>query len=446
MLVEDETGDTVLELLRGVMGASEAGSSEQIFWAVRRAFEALARRRPLIICFEDLHWAEPTMLDLVEYVVGWSRDAPILVIALARPELVEQRPHWLAAQPNQRALTLEPLSSAAAEALLIDLSTEAIFSSGTRKRIVTAAEGNPLFVEQMSAMVAEEGGDVSIPPSIQALLGERLDRLTVEEREVIERASVVGRDFPVAAVASLFPEERRTQVTPQLFALVRKGLIRPDPSPSADEARFSFQHVLVREAAYESMSKELRAVLNERFAEWLEGLGRGPELEELVGYHLEQAHRHRLELGDFDEHTDELARRAGELLASSGARALGRNDVQAALNLLGRAVALLPENDSAVGLRLDHAQALLLSGQLAAAHTVAAETEARASASGDEPGSCARVSSARALRRRCHAKTPTARGQAPLCSPSPRKLEPSSRSPAMSSRSPKRGSRPPGPS
>ena len=383
----DEASDTVLELLRGVTGASEAGSSEQIFWAVRRAFEALARRRPLIICFEDLHWAEPTMLDLVEYVVGWSRDAPILVVALARPELVEQRPHWLAAQPQYDALTLEPLSNEAVEALLIDLSTGASPSPETRKRIVTAADGNPLFVQQMSAMVAEEGGDVSIPPSIQALLSERLDRLSTEEREVIERAAVVGRDFPVAAVASLFSEERRAQVTPQLFALVRKGLIRPDPSPAASgEDRFSFQHVLVREAAYESMSKELRAVLNERFAGWLEGLGRGPELEELVGYHLEQAYQHRLELGDSDEHTKALARRAGELLASAGSRALGRNDIQAALKLLGRAVTLLPEDDPAVGLRLELAQALLLSGQLAAAYGVAAETEARAAASGAELG------------------------------------------------------------
>jgi tetratricopeptide (TPR) repeat protein len=251
---------------------------------------------------------------------------------------------------------------------------------------VTAAEGNPLFVEQMGAMAAEDGGDLSIPPSIHALLAERLDRLSAEEREVIERASIVGRDFPVAAVVALFPDERRALVTPQLFALVRKGLIRPHPSPLADEDRFSFQHILVRETAYEAMSKGLRAALNERFAEWLEGFGRGPEREELVGYHLEQAYRHRLELGDVDERTEELGRRARERLASAGSRALGRNDFHAGLKLLGRAVGLLPQNDPAVGLRLDLALALLQSGQLSDAGQLTAEIEARASASGDEVG------------------------------------------------------------
>jgi class 3 adenylate cyclase/tetratricopeptide (TPR) repeat protein len=385
-LAEDDARDTLVEVVRGVTGAAESRSSDDTFWAVRRTFEAVARRRPLVLCFEDLHWAEPMMLDLVEYVVGWSRDVPILVLALARPELIEQRPHWIRPQPNYDALALEPLSSAATESLLVGLSTEAQLPAEMRERIVTAAEGNPLFVEQMGAMAAEDGGDLSIPPSIHALLAERLDRLSAEEREVIERASIVGRDFPVSAVAALFPDERRALVTPQLFALVRKGLIRPHPSPSADEDRFSFQHVLVRETAYEAMSKELRAVLNERFAMWLEEFGRGQELEELVGYHLEEAYRHRLELGHVDKRTEDLGRRAGELLASAGARALGRNDFHAGLKLLGRAVRLLPENDPAVGLRLDLALALLQSGQLPAAREVTAEIEARASASGDEVG------------------------------------------------------------
>src|SRR5262249_1941013 len=298
----------------------------------------------------------------------------------------EQRPHWIRPQPNYDALTLEPLSSAATESMLVGLSTKTPLPAETRERIVTAAEGNPLFVEQMGAMVAEDGDDLSIPPSIQALLAERLDRLSAVEREVIERASIVGRDFPVAAVVALFPDERQALVSPQLFALVRKGLIRPHPSTSADEDRFSFQHVLVRETAYEGMSKELRAVLNERFAEWLEGFGGGPEREELVGYPLEQAYRHRLELGDVDERTEDLGRRASERLAWAGSRALGRNDFHAGLKLLGRAVGLLPETDPAVGLRLDLALALLQSGQLADAGELTAEIEARASASGDEVG------------------------------------------------------------
>ena len=362
---------------------AEDRPSEEVFLAVRQAFERLARQSPLVLCFEDVHWAEPTMLDLVEYVVGWSRDAPILIVALARPEFIEQRPHWVAPHASYDALTLEPLSREAAESLLGGL---AQVPAGVRDRIVTAAEGNPLYVEQMSAMVAEGDGEVSVPPSIQALLAERLDRLSADEREVIERAAIVGRDFSVAAVSALFDEEQRALVTPRLFALLRKGLIRPAEFASADEDRFSFQHILVREAAYEAMSKELRAVLNERFADWLEGLGRGQELEELVAYHLEQAHTHRLELGDVDEHTRELAWHASELLTSAGSRALGRNDVHAALKLLDRAVRLRPADDAAVAPRLELSNALFLSGDFAAAAELASDTAARAGKEGDGVG------------------------------------------------------------
>ncbi len=385
-LSDDDQRDTVLELLDGVTGVSETVSSEQIFWAVRRAFEAIARRRPLIVCFEDLHWAEPTMLDLIEYVVAWIREAPILVVAISRPELVEVRPHWTTPQPSYEALTLGPLSKTATQSLLADLSGDAPLPAEVRDRIAAAAEGNPLFVEQISAMAAEDSSQLTVPPSIQALLAERLDRLSADERDVIERAAVVGRDFPVAAVAGLLPSKQRTPLTPQLLALVRKGLIRPDPSPSGGEDRFSFQHVLVRDAAYNAMPKELRAALHERLADRMADSSATRELDELLGYHLEQAYRYRREVGLFDEHTEQLRLRAGELLAAGGTRALGRNDVHAALKLLERAVALRPEDDPAVRLRLDLAMALFLSGQLAAADDEATETEAQASVSGDDVG------------------------------------------------------------
>ena len=182
--------------------------------------------------------------------------------ASARPELVEVRPHWTAPQPGYEALTLEPLSKTATEALLANLAGDAPLSTEVRERIAAAAEGNPLFVEQISAMAAEDSGQLTIPPSIQALLAERLDRLSADERDVIERAAVIGRDFPVAAVAGLLPGEQRTLLTPQLLALVRKGLVSPDPSPSGGDDRFSFQHALVRDAAYNAMPKELRAALS----------------------------------------------------------------------------------------------------------------------------------------------------------------------------------------
>src|SRR6266542_2550034 len=164
----------VREALDALTSGSETRSTEELLWTVRRAFEALARQSPLVICFEDLHWAEPTMLDLVEYVVGWSRDAPILVLVLARPELVERRASWIAPQPNADAIALEPLSGPETEALLAGLSDEISLPDGTREQIASTAEGNPLFLEQLAAMAAEEDEDapLSVPPSIQAVLAE----------------------------------------------------------------------------------------------------------------------------------------------------------------------------------------------------------------------------------------------------------------------------------
>jgi class 3 adenylate cyclase/tetratricopeptide (TPR) repeat protein len=385
-LGEDDAREAIVGTLQGATGAAEERSLEETFWAVRRAFQALARRQPLVVCFEDLHWAEPAILDLVEYIVAWSRDVPILVLALGRPELAEQRPQWMAAHPDGEALRLPPLSREAADSLLVDASPESALSVETRRRIIAVAEGNPLFVEQISAMVAEQGGDISIPPSIQALLTERLDRLAADERDVIERASIVGREFTVGAVAALFPDERRGLVAPLVFALVRKGLMRPEPSVTSDEDRFSFEHALVREAAHDGMSKEVRARLHERFADWLEGLDRGRELDEVIGYHLEHAYLNRIEVGVIDEHTPGIAERAGALLAAAGARALGRNDVHAAQNLLGRAVALLPDGEPAVERRLDLCQAFFLSGDFGAAAGAARDTAAHAVSEGDEVG------------------------------------------------------------
>ncbi|HEX6700500.1 MAG TPA: adenylate/guanylate cyclase domain-containing protein, partial [Gaiellaceae bacterium] len=177
----------VLERVRGALG--EPGShaaGEETFWAVRKLFEALARTRPLVVCFEDIHWAEPTLLDLIEYLAGWIRDAPVLLVCTSRRELVDRRPGWLAPRAHAGAVALEPLSDAESEALLRAVG-EGV-SEEARARIAEAAEGNPLFVEQMAAMAAEagEGAPLAVPPTIQALLAARLDRLEPEERAVIE--------------------------------------------------------------------------------------------------------------------------------------------------------------------------------------------------------------------------------------------------------------------
>ena len=398
----DET-ETSLELIRSAIGTSSAqGSSEETFWAVRRLFEALAWERPLIVCFEDIHWAEPTLLDLIEYVVGWSRGAPILVLCLARPELVELRPTWVTPRANADVVALEPLSAREADTLLERFQTEGTLTEESRRRIAEAAEGNPLFVEQMGALAAESNGDdqLQIPPSIHALLVERLDRLTAEERTVVERAAVIGRDFSARAVAELTPSDERDDVARNLFALTRKQLIRPLPTRAGPEDRFRFQHVLVRDAAYDAMPKQLRAELNERLADSLEQVQSGHELEALIGYHLEQAHHFRAQLGPADASVHVLAERGASCLASAGRRALGRGDTRAAAGLLQRAVALLQANPGGRGALLpDLGAALRDSGELATSDDVLSEAIAAARVAGDR-GAEARAKIERAFTRR----------------------------------------------
>ena len=346
-----DDAETIGERLRAAigLGATEAGGGgQETFWAVRRYLEALARDRPLVVRLEDIHWAEPTFLELIEYLVGWSREAPILLLCLARPELLEAHPAWAAPNPRASVVTLDALSPADSETLLDVLPGGDALADATRARIAETAEGNPLFVEQMVAMAREAVDTASIPPTIHALLAARLDLLPAEQRTVVERASVVGREFSLAAVIDLCPPHLRAAINSHLLALVRKGLVRPQRSVAADDDAFRFQHVLIRDAAYDRMSKELRAELHERFARWLEHrASERPALDELVGYHLEQAFRYRERLGPLDEHARRLAVRAGEVLGAAGRRAFARDDIPAAMKLLDRAVALLTDEHAA---------------------------------------------------------------------------------------------------
>lgn len=308
------------------------GTSEEIFWRVRERLQEIARSRPLVVCFEDVHWGEATFLDLVQYLAGWIRDAPVLLLCLARPELLERRPDWAMTGQDTMSLRLDRLGAEEAKALLDHLGAP----TELRAQIVDAAGGNPLFVEQMAAMAADAGNVEAIPPTIRSLLTARLDRLAEDERAVIDRAAVVGREFPLRAVVELTPPDRRDRVSRVLLALVRKELVRPQAGGADDRLRF--RHALIRDAAYEAIPKVTRAELHERYADWLEETGGSVVV---VGYHLEQAVRLQRELALPGARSDELALRAGRLIAEVGRRAFGRDDVPAAINLLGRATALL---------------------------------------------------------------------------------------------------------
>jgi len=350
LLDGEDDAERVAACVAGAIGVGKtAGAPDETLWAVRRLFEHLSRERPLVVGFDDLQWAEPTFLDLIEYLVGWSRDAPILVVCLARPELLDKHPTWLTATPNATSITLEALSDDEAESLLDVLRGEADVSADVLARITEAAEGNPLFVEQMLAMMTTDDGrdgEPEIPPSIHALLAARLDRLEPAERAAIERASVIGREFWRGAVADLSRKEERASVSRLLMTLVRKDLIEPARSIFPWEDGFRFRHALIRDAAYAAIPKVSRADLHERFAGWLEVTAgeRANEIEEILGYHLEQAFRYREELGPVGEEGRELAVRAGERLAAAGRRAIvARGDLAAAVSLLSRSAALLPE-------------------------------------------------------------------------------------------------------
>jgi predicted ATPase/class 3 adenylate cyclase len=363
-LVErEEQGPLICARIGQLLGLAEGEAvPEETLWAIRRFLEALARVQPLVVVFDDIQWGEGTFLDLVEHIANLTRDAPIVLACLARPELLDARSGWGGGKPNATSTLLGPLPDEQCERLVTNLLGHGEVAEGVRSRILEAGEGNPLFVEQVVSMLIDDGllvrddgawvatadlSEVPVPPTIAALIAARLDRLSAEERAVIQRASVVGKVFYWGAVAALSSEPERSAVAGHVMTLVRKDLVRPDLTTLPGEDAFRFLHLLVRDAAYESTPKEVRAELHERFADWLEAVAgeRIEEQEEILGYHLEQARRYHAELAPADERGSELGRRAARHLSAAGRRASARGDMGAAASLLRRAVALFEPGD-----------------------------------------------------------------------------------------------------
>jgi class 3 adenylate cyclase len=365
LVVPASDADLVVERVTESIGVAKAVAGHRgTSWAIGRLVEELARRRPLIVVFDDLQWGEPTFLNLVEAVAEHSREAPILLLCMARPDLLELRPDWGEAGRDATRLHLTPLTDDESAHLITNLLGAAELADHVRSRITETAEGNPLFVEEIVAMLIDEGlllrrngsvaasGDwsrVSLPPTIQALLAARLDRLGREERAVLERGSVEGKVFHRGAVLALSPEAERPRVDGRLRLLVDQEFVQPGRAGFIDEQAFRFRHQLLRDVTYESLSKAARAKLHERFAGWLEEKtgGRAEEFEEILGYHLQQAYSYRADLGPVDDRGRELATRAASRLASAGLRAHARGDMWGARKLLSSAVALLPGDDVA---------------------------------------------------------------------------------------------------
>jgi len=366
-----------------------AGSQTEIAWALRRLLEVLARERPLVILIDDLHKADATLLDAIEYVAEEIRDAPLMLVCIAREELLERRRGWAGAKLNSFSLSLSPLSMAEEREHIgrvldkkqLDPAVHERIA-GMTDRIAELSEGFPLYAEECVALLEDllaEGKDAALdnlpaPPTIDDLMSDRLFRLGPDERAVIQRAAVVGKQFHVADVLALTPEPDQGRVEAALEALASRELVQRDLDPApllpAEESgdAYKFRHVLMRETAYERILKETRAELHERYATWLETAAspaRMSEFDELVGLHLAEAYQYRLELGFDDEEDRQVAQRAGERLAAAGRRAANRGNIQVSSKLLERAVWLLPEGHQArLDAALDLADARTEAGEL----------------------------------------------------------------------------------
>src|SRR5512132_1259065 len=348
-----EGKEEVFERLASAVGLSDQQFPlPEVFWAARKLVETLSCRRPLVLVFEDLHWAEPALLDLIDHIVETAEDAPALLLCVARPEVLEKRPAW----EQVERLALAPLSGAESAQVIDNLLGDGEIAEEARVRIVEAADGNPLFVEQLLSMMIDEGlllledgvwrtdelPEGWVPPTIQALLTARLDALEREQRAVIDPASVIGHFFQQAAVQELVEEFVRDQVAPRLDELTRKQFVR-----SESDSHYRFDHILIRDSVYDGLLKRARATLHERFVQWADRVNgdRATEFEEISGYHLEHAYRYLIELGVADAHAIELGAEASRRLASAGRRAFVRGDMNAAANLLLRATSPLPPQD-----------------------------------------------------------------------------------------------------
>jgi class 3 adenylate cyclase/tetratricopeptide (TPR) repeat protein len=391
-------------LASAVGWSKEALPVAEIYWAARELVQAVAADQPLVVVIDDVHWAEQSLLELIEHVVDSVTDATILILCTARPDMLERLPEWSDGGRANRLL-LERLPDEAAAEVIGNLLGGVELPAEIKKTIIRAAEGNPLFVEQLVSMLIDskllvevDGGwqaqgsldRLQVPPSIHALLTARLDMLHPQERAVVEPASVIGLEFGSQAVRDLAAETVRDAVPVHLATMERKQLVRPAIAGEQEFDDYRFHHILIRDAAYQRALKRTRAELHERFGNWLEQWDaqhdRPGEHDEIIGYHLEQAYIYGGELGPIDAQVAALGARAADKLAAAGQRAFARGDLPAAVNLLGRAVAGLPPNDpTRLALIPDLAEAMTEMGDFDGAIRTLGETEEPAARVANEP-------------------------------------------------------------
>ena len=357
----DEAIAELLGLASGVMEAVEGERGQpEIAWAAREFVDELADVQPLIMVFEDIHWAEEPLLELIDHLAQWVRERALLILCLARPELLDVRPGWGGGRVRSTAIELEPLGREESEQLADALLAEHDVPDKVQARLLDKTEGNPLFVEETVRMLLEqgaEGGD-RIPDTLQALIGARIDRLPAGEKIVLQRGSVIGRVFWAGAIDYLSPEYDSDELEDMLDDLLLRDFVtREERSTITGESAYRFKHGLIREVAYGGLSKSSRAEYHTRFAEWLRERA-DKELLEIRAYHLDQACLLYAELDG--RPPEELARTAAKALEVAGKRALARESNLSARHLLLRAAEL----ESTLGRRFLAARAAWQLGDL----------------------------------------------------------------------------------
>ena len=376
---------------------------QETYWAATKFAEHVARDHPLVMVFDDIHWAETTMLELIAHVAGVAK-APVVVLNTARPDLFDEHPRWLQGKPNATSIFLTPLSDEDGARIVENILGPIGLPAITQQKIAKAAEGNPLFVEQIVSSFIDDGflrvdptggwtvqgavADAEVPPTIAALLSARVDKLPPEEKAVLETGSVAGAVFQRRAVEELAPPTIRERAPVSIESLNAKQLLHLVESAFPGDSAYRFHHALLRDAAYQRLLKRARADLHERFGNWLEQVA-GPrmlEFEEIVGYHLEQSYRFMGELGPIDQKAVAVGIRASARLAASGRRAIARGDIPAAANLIERAMSVLPSDDRGrIELAVDLGETLREKGDFSRAADVLRTAIDGATALGDVP-------------------------------------------------------------
>jgi class 3 adenylate cyclase/tetratricopeptide (TPR) repeat protein len=337
---EEETVADVLGLASGMLEALEGERSPQeIAWAARDIMETLADVQPLVLFFEDIHWAEEPLLDLIEHLADWVR-APLLILCLARPELLDARAGWGGGRVRSTAIELEALSEDESLLLVEKLLGQVATPPALSRELLARTEGNPLFVEETIRMLVESGDGQPdrIPDTLQALIAARIDNLSPQAKTLLQRGAVIGRVFWQGAIAYLSPDVDEVEGLLDDL-LLREFLLKEPRSSISGETAYRFKHLLIREVAYTGLAKLARAQHHARFAEWL-GDRTGEELLEIRAYHLDQAVDLLTELEGAPP--QELAETTAAALVRAAKRAMAREAYQTARKLGARALELRP--------------------------------------------------------------------------------------------------------